>query len=336
MTAKCSFGLPGSLLVALVAACGASGTSGSPFGSTSSDGGASMEGGPPRTGGDGSAGQPTGGQGMGGQGTGGQGTGGQGSTASDAGGQGADDAGGGGSSGAPDAGAPSAAPDSGPPSGPDAAGAAPCMGADPVAGGTLVFSSSFEQNSLAGLELSPPSLPPDRIQITDDPLGQRCKVVRIEFMQGDNYRTSSGTQPRSWLSSAPGYTVMPGKKVSVAFGFMTDNPSWGAHFGQIIQDGGPLWMMFLSTASTVAAEVHRGSGGGKVAAPIQAMKWYDFRIDTDFSPGGTITFYMDGQMIGTGQGMAGSSGRFDCGIYWYNGPQDTRTAWISNISIGEL
>jgi hypothetical protein len=189
---------------------------------------------------------------------------------------------------------------------------------------------------MAGLERSPGNLPPDRIQITDDPIHERGKVVRIEYLAGDNYRTSAGTQPRSWLSSAPGYTVNPGVKVSVAFGFMTDNPSWGAHFAQIIRNGGPLWMMLLATDGTVAGEVHRGTGGGKVATPIEAMKWYDFRIDTDYSGGGTITFFMNGQMIGQGQGVAGPAGRFDCGIYWYDGKQDTRTAWISNISIGEL
>jgi hypothetical protein len=206
---------------------------------------------------------------------------------------------------------------------------------DPVAGGKIVFSTDFSQG-MAGLERSPGNLPADRIQITDDPLHERGKVVRIEYLAGDNYRTSAGTQPRSWLSSAPGYSVNPGVKVSVAFGFMTDNPSWGAHFAQIIRNGGPLWMMLLATDGTVAGEVHRGTGGGKVATPIEAMKWYDFRIDTDYSGGGTITFFMNGQMIGQGQGLAGPAGRFDCGIYWYNGPQVTRTAWISNISIGEL
>ena len=69
---------------------------------------------------------------------------------------------------------------------------------------------------------------------------------------------------------------------------------------------------------------------------VEAMKWYDFRIDTTYSGGGAIKFFMNGQMIGQGTGAAGPAGRFDCGIYWYNGSKDSRTVWISNVSIGEL
>jgi hypothetical protein len=208
-------------------------------------------------------------------------------------------------------------------------------GQGPNAEGTIVFSRDFEDGSMAGLSRSPNSLPVDRIQITDDPTKQRGKVMRIVYQAGDSFQTSGGTQPRSWLSSAMGYTVKQGKTVSVAFGFMTDNPNWGAHFAQIIRDGGPLWMLLLDTGGGVASEVHRGSGGGKAAEKIQAMKWYDFRIDTTYSGGGAIKFYMNGQPIGSGTGNAGPDGRFDCGIYWYNGSKGTRTAWISNISIGE-
>ena len=94
-------------------------------------------------------------------------------------------------------------------------------------------------------------------------------------------------------------------------------------------------MMLLATDGTVAAEVHRGSGGGK-GGKIEAMKWYDFRIDTTYSGGGSIKFYMNGQMIGSGTGAAGPAGRFDCGIYWYNGAKKNTTVWISNVSIGEI
>jgi hypothetical protein len=211
----------------------------------------------------------------------------------------------------------------------------PATGQGPVAGGKIVFSQDFEQN-MDGTSRSPNGLPADRIQLTDDPAKQRGKVVQIKYLAGDNYRTSAGTQPRSWLSSAMGYSAKAGTTVSVAFGFMTDNPSWGAHFGQIIRDGGPLWMLLLATDGSVAAEVHRGSGGGKAGEKIQAMKWYDFRIDTTYSGGGAIKFYMNGKLIGQGTGEAGGNGRFDCGIYWYNGAKQNRTAWISNISIGEL
>jgi hypothetical protein len=299
----------------------------------------------PRTGGGGEGGEAgedgtqTGGSGggTGGQapGTGGRATGGNpGTGGTDTGGAGGQTGGSDGSkadAAAPsemDASMPGGASD-GPPPGPTA------PGQGPTAEGTIVFSRDFEDGSMAGLARSPNGLPEDRIQIADDPTKQRGKVMRIEYHAGDNFRTSGGTQPRSWLSSAMGYTVKNGKTVSVAFGFMTDNPNWGAHFAQIIRDGGPLWMLLLDTGGGVASEVHRGSGGGKAATKVEAMKWYDFRIDTTYSGGGAIKFYMNGQPIGSGTGNAGPDGRFDCGIYWYNGGKGTRTAWISNISIGE-
>jgi hypothetical protein len=268
----------------------------------------------------------------GGAGTGGEASGGAGGEltidAGDSGGTGGS-AGGGGDNQPADAAPSGGAEDSGGPTTDPGA-----SGQGPVAEGKVVFSQDFEKD-MAGLSRSPGGLPVDRIQIADDPLKQRGKVIRIEYHAGDNFRTSAGTQPRSWLSSADGYTVKTGKTVSVAFGFMTDNPNWGAHFAQIIRDGGPLWMLLLSTDGSVAAEVHRGSGGGKAAMKVEAMKWYDFRIDTTYSGGGAIKFYMNGQMIGQGTGNAGPDGRFDCGIYWYNGGKQSRTAWISNISIGE-
>ena len=40
-----------------------------------------------------------------------------------------------------------------------------------------------------------------RVQIVDDPLNQRGKVVRVIYQAGDDFRTSGGTQPRSWMSN---------------------------------------------------------------------------------------------------------------------------------------
>jgi len=308
----------GATLLFLVGACSSATRTGG-------TGGAGGEGGDgTETGGSGGSG--TGGQapGTGGKGTGGAAPGTGGATGgSGTGGATEVDAG---SGGAP---VDASSPGTGGMSGPSA------PGQGPNAEGTIVFSRDFEDGSMAGLSRSPNGLPEDRIQITDDPTKQRGKVMQIVYKAGDNFRTSGGTQPRSWLSSAMGYTVKQGKTVSVAFGFMTDNPNWGAHFAQIIRDGGPLWMLLLDTGGGVASEVHRGSGGGKAGEKVQAMKWYDFRIDTTYSGGGAIKFYMNGQPIGSGTGNAGPDGRFDCGIYWYNGSKGTRTAWISNISIGE-
>jgi hypothetical protein len=215
-----------------------------------------------------------------------------------------------------------------------AGGSPPAAGQGPVAEGKIVFSQDFEQN-MNGMSRSPGSLPEDRIQIVDDPVKQRGKVVRIEYRAGDNFRTSGGTEPRSWFSSAMGYTVKPGTTVSVAWGFMWENPSMGAHFAQIIRDGGPLWMFDVDRSGTMSAAVHRGSGGGKFSMKVEANKWYDIRVDTEYRGGGKITFYVNGQMIGQGTGDGGAPGRWDCGIYWDHGAKAARTVYLSNVSIGE-
>jgi hypothetical protein len=297
---------------------GNSSTGGSAAGGSSAAGGAS--GGATATSG-GTSGQATGGQ------TGGR--------------QGGDN-GAGGTTGAPDAETGGASGDAGAPaaggsSGGDGGGgpiAPPVAGQGPVAEGKLVFSQDFEQN-MDGMSRSPNGLPAERIQIIDDPIKQRGKIVAIKYMQGDNFRTSAGTEPRSWFSSAMGYTAKPNSTVSVAWGFMWENVSMGAHFAQIIRDGGPLWMMDVDTAGNVRGDVHRGSGSTGTITKLEPMKWYDFRVDTDYKAGGAIKFYLNGKMVGQGQGDGGGNGRFDCGIYWGHGAKATRTVYVSNVSIAE-
>jgi hypothetical protein len=75
--------------------------------------------------------------------------------------------------------------------------------------------------------------------------------------------------------------------------------------------------------------------GVRGAGKIEAMKWYDFRVDTQYMGGGNVTIYLNGQMLGQGKSGGGGPGRFDGGIYWYHGSKQTRNIWFSNISIGE-
>jgi hypothetical protein len=63
----------------------------------------------------------------------------------------------------------------------------------PTAEGKIVYSQDFE-HGMEGVNRSPASLPADRLQITDDPLKQRGKVMHIEYRAGDNFRTSPGTR----------------------------------------------------------------------------------------------------------------------------------------------
>jgi hypothetical protein len=319
-------------------------------------GGAASRGGKTDNGGEGGSDEDTAGTGGSTTSTGGK-TGGSGGKSGGSGGSTATGGASGGSTGEGGSGGGAVEPDAGTTDSPDAAitggaggsaggagGAAGAGGAtpnppsgaqDPVAAGKIAYSQDFELN-MDGMSRSPNGLPEDRIQIVDDPVKQRGKIVRIEYKAGDDFRTSGGTEPRSWFSSAKGYTAKPNTTVSVAWGFMWENVSMGAHFAQIIRDGGPLWMFDVDTGGTVKADVHRGSGSTGGVMKLEPMKWYDFRVDTDYSAGGAIKFFINGKMVGQGKGDGGGNGRFDCGIYWNHGAKPGRVVYVSNVSIGEL
>jgi len=212
----------------------------------------------------------------------------------------------------------------------------PAAGQGPVADGRIVFSQDFEQG-MTGITRSPNGIPVDRIQIVDDPRGQRGKVIRIEYRQGDNYRTSAGTEPRSWISAAEGYTIKSGTKLSVAWGTMFENVNGATYsFAQIIRSGGPLWMFHINSGGSFRISVNRGSGGGSNLLTFQPMTWYDFRVDVDYRGGGSIEFYANGKMVARGVGDGGASdGRWDGGVYWQSGAKSTRVVYVSNVSIAE-
>ena len=239
---------------------------------------------------------------------------------------------------APDSGATGGAPeiDAAPPAG-GAGGSVtpPATGQGPVAEGKIAFNQDFEKN-MDGMSRSPGNLPEDRIQIADDPVNQRGKVVRIVFKEGDDFRTSGGTQPRSWFSSAMGYTVKPGTTVSVAWGFMWENVNMNAHFAQLIRNGGPTWMWDVDGTGNVSMTSHSGSGATGKIMQLEPMKWYDFMVTTHYTPGGETNFYVNGRKVLTGKSPGGPDGRFDWGIYTRPGAHPTRTVYLSNVSIGEL
>ena len=210
----------------------------------------------------------------------------------------------------------------------------PAAGQGPVAEGKIAFSQDFEKN-MDGMTRSPSSLPEDRIQIIDDPTGQRGKIVRIMFKDGDNFRTSGGTQPRSWFSAAMGYTVKPGTTVSVAWGFMWENVAMNAHFAQLIRNGGPTWMWDVDGAGYVSMTHHRGTGATGNIMKLEPMKWYDFMVTTHYAAGGETKFYVNGKLVLTGKSPGGPDGRFDFGIYTRAGAHPARNVFISNVSIGE-
>ena len=212
----------------------------------------------------------------------------------------------------------------------------PAAGQGPTAMGRIVFSNDFEQG-MTGVTRSPNGIPADRIQIVDDPKGERGKVIKVEYRQGDNFRTSPGTEPRSWISAADGYTIRSNTRISVAWGQMFQSTTGATYsFAQIIRSGGPLWMFHIGGNGAFRISVNRGSGGGNNLLTFQPNTWYDFRVDVDYRAGGSIEFYANGRMVARGTGDGGpSDGRWDGGVYWQSGAKSTRVNYVSNVSIGE-
>jgi hypothetical protein len=224
--------------------------------------------------------------------------------------------------------------------GPSGTGGMPGMtapGQGPTALGKIVYSQDFE-NGMEGMSRSPANLPAERVQIVDDPLKQRGKVVRIIWQAGDNYRTSSGTQPRSWFSNAMGYQVKPGTKVSYAWGFMWTDVAMDAFFAQNIGPG-PVWEARVRANGHFQLLCNQCGGNSPDYMMLTPNRWYDFRVDMDWTGGGKIQVFVDGQLIHTGtMGGASANCHWDGGIYNTPGgtaSNKTRTVYLSNLSIGE-
>jgi hypothetical protein len=208
-------------------------------------------------------------------------------------------------------------------------------GQGPTALGRIVYSQDFEQG-MAGMTRSPTNLPEDRMQIVDDPLNQRGKVVRAVYQAGDNFRTSGGTQPRSWLSNASGYQITVGTKISLAWGTMWPELETNAFFAQTIGPG-PVWELRFLADGRFNVLCNKCGRNSYHMVPRQPNRWHDFRVDMDWRNGGMVQFYVDGQMVhqATLSG-ADASCHWDGGIYWATDApsRPTRTVYLSNLSVG--
>jgi hypothetical protein len=211
-------------------------------------------------------------------------------------------------------------------------------GQGPTALGKIVYSQDFESGAMGCMERSPGDLPVDRVQIVDDPTGKRGKVARIVWQAGDNFRTSPGTQPRSWFSSAPCYQVKPGTKVSFAWGFMWTDVAMDAFFAQNIGPG-PVWEARVRANGRFQILCNQCGGNTPDMMMLEPNRWYDFRVDMDWTGGGKIQFFVDGQMaFQSTMGGASANCHWDGGIYNTAGgtaSNKTRTVYLSNLSIGE-
>jgi hypothetical protein len=259
-------------------------------------------------------------------------------------------AGGSGGSGGGGGGGATESPDAGPSGGTaEDAGSTPDGGArmdapppsapgqGPTAMGKVVYTQDFE-TGMDGITRSPNGLPVERAVIVDDPLKQRGKVMRVIWQQGDNFRTSGGTQPRSWISSASAYQVKPGTKVSFAWGMQWTTATMDAFFAQNIGPG-PVWELRVRANGRFQILCNQCGGNTPDLMPIEPNRWYDFRVDMDWTPGGMISFFIDGQMVHQARmGGASANCHWDGGIYNTAGGtamNTTRTVYISNLSIGE-
>jgi hypothetical protein len=204
--------------------------------------------------------------------------------------------------------------------------------------GEIVYHQDFEQNRI-DISLSPTNLPPERAVVVDDPLGKYGKVMRVIWQAGDNYRTSSGTQPRSWISNAKegGVQIQAGTKISIAWAQMFAQADLEAFFAQTIGPG-PVWELRLR-GSRVFNILCNQCGGNTEHMTLEANRWYNFRVDMDWMSGGTVRFYVDDQMIRQARlGGVSAPCHWDGGIYNTPGGtagNRTRTVYIANLSLGK-
>ena len=215
----------------------------------------------------------------------------------------------------------------------------PAPGQGPVAEGQIVFSQDFE-NGRAGITLSPTNLPESRAMIVDDPLGQRGKVMRMQWLVGDNYRIGQ-YRPRANISNT-GFYYASGDRINYAWGFMTEGTYIGATIAQNITGGDPIWML----RGQANGELDIIPGGGKVPYKLEAKKWYDIRVEINYVGGaaGYADFYINGTKVFSKRGglFIGPRPHWDGGIYLTSfgqsgeGNSTPRTVYISNLSVGKL
>jgi hypothetical protein len=222
--------------------------------------------------------------------------------------------------------------------GPDAppGGDASSSSQGPVAEGRIVFAQDFELG-MEGITRSPTELPPDRAQITDDPLGQRGKVLRVHFQAGDRFMTNGGsTHTRSMVSNT-GYHFPVGSTVHYAWGYMTTSRQIDAAFAQVIRPGGPMWL--IEGTGDGSTYVNCRSCGGRANLPVrfEPNRWYDIRVEMTYANGGPITFLVDGVKVlerrMTVNDPPGRMAHWDGGIYNHAAGTTTRTVYISNLSV---
>jgi hypothetical protein len=205
----------------------------------------------------------------------------------------------------------------------------------PTAEGQIVYSQDFE-NDQNGITLSPGNLPASRAMRVDDPLGQRGKVMRVQWLAGDNYRIGQ-FKPRSNISNT-GFHYGPGDTIQYAWGYMTSSTYIGATLAQNIVGGDPIWMI----QGRDNGEMEMVPGLTKLPVKLEANRWHDFRAEVHYLAGaaGSIVLFIDGTKVfeHTGGLPVRAGAHWDGGIYitGFGEPSNmSRTVYVSNLSVGK-
>ena len=215
----------------------------------------------------------------------------------------------------------------------------PASGQGPTAAGTIAYSQDFESGNMDGLGRSPPSITADRTVVVDDPLGQRGKVLRIQWRVGDDFRSAPQFRPKTFVSNNSAFNYNLGDRISYAWGYMTESTYIGATLAQNITGGDPIWM--IQGRDNGIMDVVPGLV--RLSVRLEAMKWYDFRVDVDYLGGSSlIEMYINGQKVFTHRGSlpTGPRAHWDGGIYLTGfgqmgaGNNTARTVYFSNLSCG--
>jgi hypothetical protein len=113
-----------------------------------------------------------------------------------------------------------------------------------------------------------------------------------------------------------------------------------ATFAQNIRPGGPMWMLEGHNEGDL---IVRCGGTTPLTKRLVPNRWYDFRVEVDYSPSGYVQVFIDGQMVYERRDNLGfqppknGAAHFDAGIYNTQlgiSNNKTRTVYISNISVG--
>jgi hypothetical protein len=217
-----------------------------------------------------------------------------------------------------------------------------CFAADPVASYSIKYSNNFDSN-MDGMYRSPGDLPVDRVQRVQDPLGQRGGVLRVIWKEGDNYRTSENTAPRSWVSNKAFY-FQGGQTVSYAWGVYAPSIGLNTSMAQNISNGGPCWMLQVDGSGYVWMAAN---GRTNINFRLPTGRWTDFKTEFNLQSSNTgwLKLYVNGSQkyykssLGFGSTKASTTTancHWDGGIYGYmgSGTAPTRTVYIGNLSVG--